>query len=117
MRKCGTAGDPTASPGRCSDQGNSPSRWRFRPPHLLAFRLRVLPSGVVSTYSRSVLGAIDTLRNGHVPFKGVWIVPPHFVAFAVGVPQAASGSVEVPVDIRPRRPANERSSDVVAKPS
>ena len=40
---------------------NSPSRLRFRPPNLLAFRLRVQPPGSASTYSRSVLGASGTV--------------------------------------------------------
>jgi hypothetical protein len=39
------------------DEKNSPSRLRFRPRHPLAFRLRVLPPGAASTYSRPVLGA------------------------------------------------------------
>jgi len=42
-------------------QKNSPSRWRFRPPNLLAFRFRVPPPGPASTYSRSVLGAKGTI--------------------------------------------------------
>src|SRR5436309_9139283 len=48
---------------------NSPSRWRFRPPNPLAFRLRVQPPGPASTYSRSVLGASGTLRRLHGAFK------------------------------------------------
>jgi hypothetical protein len=40
---------------------NSPSRWRFRPPNLLAFRFRVRPPGSTSIYSRSVLGARTTI--------------------------------------------------------
>jgi hypothetical protein len=40
---------------------NSPSRFRFRPPLPLTFPFRVLPSDSVSTYLRSVLGAISTL--------------------------------------------------------
>jgi hypothetical protein len=40
---------------------NSASRLRFRPRHPLAFRLRVLPSGAASTYSRSVLAATTNL--------------------------------------------------------
>ena len=40
---------------------NSPSRLRFRPPLRPTFRFRVLPPGLASSYSRSVLGAIGTL--------------------------------------------------------
>jgi hypothetical protein len=49
---------------------NSPSRWRFRPPNLLAFRFRVRPPGSTSTYSRSVLGARATLDRRIGGFKG-----------------------------------------------
>ncbi len=51
-------GRPTAR-----DQKNSPSRFRFRPPLPLTFPLRVLPSDLASTYSRSVLGASTKLRD------------------------------------------------------
>jgi hypothetical protein len=50
-------------------QKNSPSRWRFRPPNLLAFRFRVRPSGSASTYSRSVLGARGNLVGRQAPCK------------------------------------------------
>jgi hypothetical protein len=50
---------------------NSPSRWRFRPPNPLAFRLRVQPPGPASVYSRSVLGASGTLRRRRTADKGV----------------------------------------------
>src|SRR5436853_7723486 len=43
------------------DQKNSPSRFRFRPPLPLTFAFRLLPSDSVSTYLRSVLGAISNL--------------------------------------------------------
>ena len=53
-------GQAEASP--CvSDQRNSPSRFRFRPPLPLTFPFRVLPPDSVSTYLRSVLGASRTL--------------------------------------------------------
>ena len=52
------------------DQKNSPSRLRFRPPNLLAFRFHVQPSGPASTYSRSVLGARGTVRRVSGPCKG-----------------------------------------------
>ena len=56
------------APGR--DQKNSPSRFRFRPPLPLTFPLRVLPSDSVSTYLRSVLGAISTLTSGSRRSRG-----------------------------------------------
>jgi hypothetical protein len=48
---------------------NSPSRLRFRPLLPLAFRFRVQPSGEVSTYLRSVLGADGNLEGLHRPIK------------------------------------------------
>src|SRR5689334_18653059 len=51
------------------DQKYSPSRWRFRPPHRLTFRFRVLPSGGASSYSRSVLGASGNLTMATGPGK------------------------------------------------
>ena len=52
------------------DQRNSPSRFRFRPPLPLTFRLRVQPSDSASTYLRSVLGARENLRDLAAAFKG-----------------------------------------------
>jgi hypothetical protein len=48
------------------DQKNSPGQFRFRPPLPLTFAFRLLPSDSVSTYSRSVPGAIGnlTIRGG-----------------------------------------------------
>src|SRR2546423_15615512 len=46
-----------------SDQKNSPSRFRFRPPSPLTFPFRVLPSDPASSYLRSVLGASRTLTR------------------------------------------------------
>jgi hypothetical protein len=58
------------SPARGRDQKNSPSQFRFRPPFPLTFPLRVLPSDSVSTYLRSVLGAITTLTRGATRSRG-----------------------------------------------
>src|SRR5581483_8930288 len=42
---------------------NAPSRWRFRPPGPPTFRLRFPPPGSDSSYRRSVLDAVATLRR------------------------------------------------------
>ena len=65
-----TRGPKRRSPARGRDQKNSPSRFRFRPPLPLTFPLRVLPSDSVSTYLRSVLGAISTLTSGSTRSRG-----------------------------------------------
>src|SRR3954470_2475058 len=41
---------------------NSPSRFRFRPPHRLTFGLHLRPPGRASIYLRSVLGARGNLE-------------------------------------------------------
>ena len=50
-----------APPETASDQKNSPSRFRFRPPLRPTFGFRLRPPGGASTYSRSVLGASGNL--------------------------------------------------------
>ena len=62
------------NPFRGTRKIGSPSRWRFHPPLPLAFRLGlaafpVQPSEAASTYSRSVLGALATLREDGRPHK------------------------------------------------
>src|SRR5439155_20414139 len=53
-----------------SDQKNSPSRLRFRPPNRLTFRFRVRPPDSASTYSRSVLGAGENLDRTDMALQG-----------------------------------------------
>ena len=62
-------GAPQSTRGSARDQKNSPSRFRFRPPLPLTFRLRVQPPDSVSTYLRSVLGAIGNLCDASGSFK------------------------------------------------
>ena len=69
------------APGR--DHKNSPSRFRFRPPLPLTFPLRVLPSDSVSTYLRSVLGAISTLTSGSRRSRGREKTWPQFAEISV----------------------------------
>ena len=52
-----------------SDQKNSPSRLRFRPPCRPTFGFRLRPPGWASIYSRSVLGANWTVEVSRRPFK------------------------------------------------
>ena len=46
---------------RSLQKRNSPTRWHFRPPNQLTFRLRVRPLGSASIYLRSVVGASGNL--------------------------------------------------------
>jgi hypothetical protein len=61
--------DELAPPPADSDQKNSPSRFRFRPPFRPTFGFRLRPPGWASTYSRSVLGASGNLETSTPPRK------------------------------------------------
>ena len=77
-----TRGPKRRSPAHRRDQKNSPSRFRFRPPLPLTFPLRVLPSDSVSTYLRSVLGAMSTLTSGSRRSRGREKTWPQFAHFS-----------------------------------
>ena len=50
---------------------DSPSRFRFRPPHRLTFGFRLVPPGRASSYLRSVLGARGNLERSDHSDKAV----------------------------------------------
>src|SRR5438034_10861046 len=64
------------------DQKNSPSQFRFRPPFPLTFAFRLLPSDSVSTYLRSVLGAIGNLTGRAADARGRKRSWPQFAKFS-----------------------------------
>src|SRR5258705_7276816 len=73
----------TASPRSTPlDQKNSPSQFHFRPPFPLTFAFRLLPSDSVSTYSRSVLGAIGNLTSQASDARGHKRSWPQFAKFS-----------------------------------
>src|SRR5438046_2097690 len=73
-----------ASPSRrLLDQKNSPSQFRFRPPLPLTFAFRLLPSDSVSTYLRSVLGAIGNLTSRADDSRGRKRARPQFAKFSL----------------------------------
>src|SRR2546421_518333 len=81
------------------DQKNSPSRFRFRPPLPLTFPFRVLPSDSVSTYLRSVLGAITTLTCQANRSRDRKRACPQFAEFLFSpFPQPFFQHVETPVE-------------------
>ena len=59
------------SEGPLAGPFNSPSRFRFRPPHRLTFGFRLLPPGRASIYLRSVLGARGNLEADRPSGKAV----------------------------------------------
>ncbi len=105
----------TGRPERVRRERNSPSRRRFRPPSPVTFRFRVRPPGRVSSYSRSVLGALGNLGCRTWPFKasscgkGCCLRPfscPHLHGRAAGLWTAGAGEpplagLELQLDITP----------------
>jgi hypothetical protein len=81
---------------------DSPSRFRFRPPHRLTFGLHLVPPGMASSYSRSVLGARGNLETDDLLGKaaGTLSKPENVAICAHEVLHMSTTAVGPPVDRR-----------------
>src|SRR6266550_7801548 len=82
MSEAHTASSAASPSSTTLDQKNSPSQFRFRPPFPLTFAFRLLPSDSVSTYLRSVLGAIGNLTCQANDARGLKRSWPQFAKFS-----------------------------------
>src|SRR4051794_3774554 len=103
-------------------QKNSPSRWRFRPPPPRTFGFRLRPSGMVSAYSRSALGAALTLATDvstdkEPPTRSAAFCGGSFAAPPSGPTRSAAlGSAPAEATIRPPDRAQILPADDAFRP-